>query len=173
MELSKAIDLIRPGIKHLHDAIWADLGCGDGLFTKALADVIGKGSTIYAIDSNTRVFEKMRAIPHTRLKKIVANFERDELSLTGLDGILMANSLHFVKDKVSFIEKAKSWLGRTGYFLIVEYNTNIPNRWVPYPISFESAVKLFSGLGCNVEKTGEQDSVYNRAGMYGARISIV
>ena len=157
----------------VQDAIWADLGCGDGLFTNALAQIIGKGNTIYAVDSNNRVLERIPAIPNVHLKKIVADFENDELIFPAFDGILMANSLHFVEDKVSFIEKAKSWLKSTGYFLIVEYNTDIPNRWVPYPISFESAVKLFSGLGFNVEKISEQDSLYNRAGMYGAKISII
>ena len=171
MELSKAIELIKPGLTPGEETIWADLGCGDGLFTNALAQTIGKGSTIYAVDSNMRALGKMPAIPHTHLEKLVADFERDELPLSGLDGILMANSLHFVKDKIRFFKKAKSWLKITGYFLIVEYNTDTSNRWVPYPLSFATAEKLFTGLGFNVQKISEQASLYNRAGMYGARIS--
>ena len=41
---------------------------------------------------------------------------------------------------------------------------------MPYPISFATAEKLFSDLGFNVEKISEQGSLYNRAGMYGAKI---
>jgi ubiquinone/menaquinone biosynthesis C-methylase UbiE len=171
VELSKAVELINPGLIPGKKTIWADLGCGNGLFTMALAQVIGYGSTIYAVDSNRRVLDKMPVIQQTHLKKIVANFEQDELSLSELDGILMANSLHFVKDKLTFFKKAKTWLNSSGYFLIVEYNTDTPNHWVPYPLSFATAEKLFSETGFQVQKISDQASIYNRAGMYGAVMS--
>jgi ubiquinone/menaquinone biosynthesis C-methylase UbiE len=171
MELSKAIDLINPGITTEKETIWADLGCGSGLFTTALAQIIGNGSKIYAVDTNRKALDRMPPIANINLEKIVADFEKDELPFSELDGILMANSLHFVKDKNTFIKKAKTWLNSSGYFLIVEYNTDAPNRWVPYPLSFASAVKLFSESGLNVKKISEQASLYNRAGMYGSVMS--
>src|SRR5207237_9801429 len=53
MELHTAIELIKPGITPVQNARWADLGCGQGLFTRALAQIIGKESTIYAVDANS------------------------------------------------------------------------------------------------------------------------
>jgi SAM-dependent methyltransferase len=168
IKLIKAVELIKSGVPQAEHVIWADLGCGSGLFTAALAQIIGNGSKIYAVDTNRKALDRMPPIANINLEKIIADFEKDELPFSELDGILMANSLHFVKDKNTFIKKAKTWLNSSGYFLIVEYNTDAPNRWVPYPLSFASAVKLFSESGLNVKKISEQASLYNRAGMYGA-----
>ena len=39
------------------------------------------------------------------VKTIESDFVHDDLNLENLDGILMANALHFVRHKKSFIEK--------------------------------------------------------------------
>ena len=196
MELSKAIDLIKSGVNSPHPSAWADLGAGAGLFTRALATLLPNGSTIYAVDSNKSALEKIKAIDGIELIKIHADFEtlsavqgagekierKPALSavegskakiersrdLRFLDGILMANSLHFVKDKISFIKKAITWLKPDGCFVIVEYNTDKRNTWVPYPISFESAKEMFDSIGCQVKLIGEEKSKYNKEGMYAA-----
>ena len=41
-------------------ATWADLGCGDGTFTLALASLLPAGSTIYAVDQDAAA---LRALP--------------------------------------------------------------------------------------------------------------
>src|SRR5262245_15955721 len=109
MEKAEAVQLIRQGVI-AEKSNWADLGCGDGMFTLALSSLISRGSVIYAVDSNSRALAKVLSVPQIKIEKIKANFEKDHLSLSNLDGILMANSIHFVKDKHSFIQKAKAWL---------------------------------------------------------------
>ena len=212
MELSNAIKLIEAGVNKAQQGTWADLGAGAGLFTRALATLLPKGSTIYAVDANKSALEKIKATDGIELIKIHADFEtlsavqgagekierKPALSavegaggkvehqpalsavegskakiersrdLRFLDGILMANSLHFVKDKISFIKKAITWLKPDGCFVIVEYNTDKRNTWVPYPISFESATELFDSIGCQVKLIGEEKSKYNKEGMYAA-----
>jgi hypothetical protein len=56
-------------------------------------------------------------------------------------------------------------------FLIVEYDMNNANRWVPYPLHFRSLKQLFqkSGYGL-IEKLREYPSVFQRARMYSATI---
>ncbi len=166
MELSQAIELISRGVTSTEPSIWADLGSGSGLFTHALATLLAKSSTIYAVDTDPHVLMKISSPPDVQLHKLVSNFEKDAINLPHLDGILLANSLHFVKDKAAFINKAVAWLEPGGCMIIVEYNTNKANRWVPYPISFVDVQKLFSSLGYSAELIGEGKSAYNKEGMY-------
>lgn len=172
MELSKAISLIQhPGIPNNKTNIWADLGCGSGLFTTALATLLAPDSMIYAVDTNVDALRGIKQPKDISIEKIKEDFIKDDLKLNNLDGILMANSLHFVKDKISFIKKTDRYFAVLGCFLIVEYDMETPNTWVPYPISFHYLKMLFEKRGYeSVEKINEISSRYNRAGIYSALI---
>lgn len=101
----------------------------------------------------------------------VANFEIDNLKLTDLDGVVMANSLHFIQNKKRLFAKLESYFSGDPTFLIVEYDTDKANSWVPYPLSFLSLDTLFTSLGYHqVIKLAEHPSVYNQAKIYAALI---
>jgi trans-aconitate methyltransferase len=171
MEVKSAIDLIRNERLHAnHPSLWTDLGCGSGLFTKALAHLLPKASTIYAVDKNPKALRQLSLSEgDVWVQKVEADFIFDNLSLPPLDGILMANALHFVSDKVSFLSRAKNWLKAEGCFLLVEYDTNAPNPWVPYPVPYFSLVHLFEPLGFRtIIKLEERPSLYHRAPIYAA-----
>jgi ubiquinone/menaquinone biosynthesis C-methylase UbiE len=174
MELKNAIELIKPAeIYSARESKWADLGCGDGLFTTALASLLSDGSVIYAVDTNRRALSKVKPVAGISVEKIEADFIHDPLPLPQLDGILMANSLHFVKDKSAFIQKAQRWLNEKSRMLLIEYDMDKSNPWVPYPISFHSTETLFKSLGYKtIKKLAEQPSLYNRANIYSALIEL-
>src|SRR5215216_6627587 len=110
MELDEAIEFIQFKTS-VSMQVWIDLGCGSGLFTLALANYLPPESVIKAIDKNERLLKK---IPDdykgVQIQTIAADFIRDPLPAEKLDGILMANSLHYVADKGAFIEKRTSLL---------------------------------------------------------------
>ena len=56
--IRKAITLIRPGLSG-PGGVWADLGCGDGIFTLALHSLVGPGSEIYAIDNDRHALDAL------------------------------------------------------------------------------------------------------------------
>ena len=144
---------------------WADLGSGNGLFSKALLSLLPAGSTVYAIDQKPFTFTD------PGIQFLEMDFEKGELPLPLLDGIMMANSFHFVKEKLALLQQLKKHLLPGAVFLLAEYDTETANRWVPYPLSYSSAIHLFKQAGFDtIEKINERQSVYNSAKIYSAYI---
>lgn len=146
------VRLLRNGVTET-GGIWADLGAGDGAFTLALAELIGDKGTIYAVDrdegSLRRLAKAMQGqFPNVALHTVVGNFERP-LQLPMLDGIVMANSLHFIRDKKAMLARVRSTLKPTGKLLMVEYNADQGNVWVPHPFSYPTWQRMSreSGFG--------------------------
>jgi SAM-dependent methyltransferase len=120
---------------------WADLGAGAGTFTRALADILGPGSTIYAVDHDPdaiAALERTARVDGVQIVPIVGDFTR-ALPLPGaapgtLDGILLANALHFVPEPARVLQSLVRWLRPGGSVVLIEYDRRRANRWVPYPI---------------------------------------
>ncbi|MEO8711276.1 MAG: methyltransferase domain-containing protein [Parafilimonas sp.] len=160
MQLSKAVSLIKHPMPE-YKTVWADLGCGDGLFTNALSQLLAEESIMYAVDKNKPALNNVFVKDGIKLEKFVLNFAKDDLPFKDLSGILMTNSFHFVKDKNTFIDKAFTCLNEAGYLLIVEYDRDTANPWVPYPISFKNLEKFFKPYGYTTQKLNEMPSRFN------------
>jgi len=137
MKHGEATSFIKPAITPNEVGNWADLGCGNGTFTKALAELLPAGSRITAVDRENQNW-KIPAVDFLQ-----ADFETDNLHLTTLNGILIANAIHYVADKTSLIKKLEKMFKETPKFLIIEYDTDKPNPWVPYPVSFKKCKYCF------------------------------
>lgn len=172
MQLHEAIALIsHPAIQNAGKSVWADLGCGDGLFSFALAHLLVPGSVIHAADKNKIHLQLQRIPEQTKINTVQFDFVRDELPFSKLDGILMANSLHYVKDKSALINKFQHHLNPSHRFLIVEYDTLRPNQWVPFPVDYKSLQNLFYDAGYEtVFKINERQSLFRRENIYAAFI---
>jgi ubiquinone/menaquinone biosynthesis C-methylase UbiE len=136
------VALLAPGVKQGEGGMWADLGAGSGAFTLALADLIGPHGIIHAIDRDRSALAELRSaslstVPQAELRVRAADFTR-RLDLSDLDGIVMANSLHFVDDKAAVLGLVRGYLKRGGRLLLVEYDSDRGNTWVPHPMSFET-----------------------------------
>ncbi|MBA3823733.1 MAG: class I SAM-dependent methyltransferase [Ktedonobacterales bacterium] len=130
---------------------WADLGSGGGAFTLALADLLAGNGTIHSVDQDAGVLREQAAtmrqrFPSAQVTYLAADFTRP-LTLTPLDGIVMANSLHFVRDKVSVLRLVRSYLKPGGRLVLVEYNADGGNMWVPYPFSYPTWERLATQAG--------------------------
>lgn len=143
------INLLRKGVPET-GGVWADFGAGQGAFTLALAELLGRGM-IYAVDQNGRDLNKLaksmrQNYPDITLNIVKADFTKP-LSLPSLDGLIMANSLHFIREKESLLRHLRTYLKPDGRFILVEYNVDKGNDWVPHPLSFESWAKLAERCG--------------------------
>jgi len=148
---------------------WADLGAGSGAFTLALRELIGPEAEIYAVDKDRGRLDELeqayraRFGDPARLHLLPADFTRPlagstalSAGLPPLDGIVMANSLHFFRDKETVLRHVRTFLKPGGslvpprgdalllpprgdaLLLLVEYNVDRGNPWVPRPLSFET-----------------------------------
>lgn len=145
------IDLLRPaGLSS--GASFADLGAGSGAFTLALRELLGLSADIYAVDRDRNQLNSLEQAHRSRfggvenLHLITGNFTRD-LALPLLDGVLMANSLHFFREKGKVLRHVRSFLKPGGKLLMVEYNVDRGNPWVPHPLSFETFRELAPRAG--------------------------
>jgi len=140
MDHDDHVALIRTGVTPTVGT-WADIGAGAGAFTLALADLLGRGSRIIAVDLDARALaENARPVaerfPAVELSTLVGNFE-ERLDLPPLDGLVAANSLHFVRSdrQVGVVEALARHLRPAAPFIVVEYDADRGNPWVPHPFS--------------------------------------
>jgi ubiquinone/menaquinone biosynthesis C-methylase UbiE len=136
------VNLLRPaGISP--GGIWADLGAGSGAFTLALRELLGSGASIYAVDKDQRRLDELKRAYQARfgdtqdVHLIHADFTHG-LDLPPLDGVVMANALHFFKDKEKVLWHVRAFLKPGGALLLVEYDVDSGNLWVPHPLTFQT-----------------------------------
>lgn len=147
------VKLLRGGVPAHSGGVWADLGAGTGTFTQALADLLGAEGTIVAVDQNAGALaqnQRYMAVrfPAVTLHTVAADFT-GALDLPALDGIVMANALHFVPDRAkdAVLQRLRDLLHPGGRLIMVEYDTDRGNRWVPYPMSYTTWVRLATRAG--------------------------
>jgi ubiquinone/menaquinone biosynthesis C-methylase UbiE len=145
------VHLIEPALERNSGGTWVDFGAGSGAFTLALRDLAGPDVELIAVDRDRDSLRSQRSAMErrflgTRLQHLTADF-RQPLSLPPLDGVLSANAVHYVADQVTLLTQWRSYLKPDGRLIIVEYDTDKGNRWVPYPLSFAAFQRLAPTAG--------------------------
>jgi ubiquinone/menaquinone biosynthesis C-methylase UbiE len=153
------VNLLRPA-NLIPGGTWADFGAGSGAFTLALRELVGPQADIYAVDKDrSRLAElerehRARFGGSSRLHLLPVDFLNALDVSTGsvqplplLDGVVMANSLHFFKDKEGLLRHVGAFLKPGAILLLVEYNVDSGNLWVPHPLSFSTFQTLAPRAG--------------------------
>ncbi|HEA20009.1 hypothetical protein LCGC14_2216620 [marine sediment metagenome] len=164
MKSKSALQLVK-GMKFVKESgVWADLGCGSGLFTSALASLLGADGRIFAVDNRPN---PLSTAVKGNIEFIKMDFMEDDLPFTDIDGFLMANLLHYVDDKMGFIKKLVKHLSPNGQFLIVEYETDMSSYLLPFPIKYKDLQQLFAQTGFKTSQyLGDKQSSYHFGKMY-------
>jgi SAM-dependent methyltransferase len=142
--------------------VWADFGAGTGTFTRALLELLGEGSRIYAVDRDPTAVADVARWADAEAPTVTA-VEGDftgAVALPGLrdatlDGILLANSLHFAKDAAAVLRRLVGLLRPGGRVVLVEYDRRAASRWVPYPISIAQLPALATSAGLSKPRVVE------------------
>jgi ubiquinone/menaquinone biosynthesis C-methylase UbiE len=176
MEQSEMVALIRAGVQP-GDRLWADLGAGTGNFTFALRALLPAQATIYAFDRDARAVEaigrRLRdapAGPAIQATQADVTWQLD-LPAQGLDGVLMANLLHFIRDQAGLLARVARYLAPGGRLLVVEYDQQLPAAWVPFPVPVARLATLAASAGLPAAlEIGRRRSPSSGRDMYAALI---
>lgn len=130
---------------------WADLGSGRGAFTLALAEILGVKGSIVSVDKDGGALAEQRKSMQARFPEAQVYYRTADfgegLGLPPLDGVVMANSLHYFRSKDRIVTHVRSMLKPGGHLIIVEYNVEHGNYAVPHPISYPQWAALAARLG--------------------------
>jgi len=147
------VRLIETAIERNRGGVWADLGAGSGAFTLALRDIAGPDAAIIAVDRDQASLRTLRTnmerrFPGTRLRLLQADIA-DRLALPPLDGIVAANAIHYIpkRNHAALLQEWKEYLQPGGRLIVVEYDAETGNSWVPYPMSYIAFQQLAPAAG--------------------------
>jgi len=149
MDHNDHVSLIKKAVPK--GGIWADLGSGRGAFTLALAQCLGTNGEIYSVDLDQRALNTQQERMASRFPHNVVHYLRGDfthaLSLPPLNGIVMANSLHFVQEKAPVLEGIRALLQPEGRLVLVEYELTCGNYAIPYPLTYAQWKQLATACG--------------------------
>lgn len=139
---------------HRGAGTWAEFGAGDGTFTRALVELLGPGTHVYAVDRDhgrLAGLETWAHAVHASVTIVSADFtdpfELPGVARGGLDGLLIANALHYSAQPAAVLAELAAWLRPGGRAVLVEYDRRNANRWVPYPIPIDELPELAAAAG--------------------------
>jgi SAM-dependent methyltransferase len=134
-----ALALLRAAVPAADGEVWADLGSGGGTFTRALSALVGAAGRVYAVDTDERALAALRLWTDRAGDRAAVTVLRGDitrpLGLPPLDGVVMANVLHFAPDAASVLSLVARELRPGGRLVLIEYEGRRPSVWVPYPVS--------------------------------------
>lgn len=140
--------------------VWVDLGAGTGTFTTALRALLPRESRIYAVDNDPAAADALQELGGG-LIPVRADFSRAFELPEPIDGMLLANALHFVRDQEAVLRRLVRLLRPGGRVVIVEYDRRAASRWVPYPINTGAWLQLAQSAGLeNPRITARRPSLY-------------
>jgi ubiquinone/menaquinone biosynthesis C-methylase UbiE len=148
---------------------WADLGAGTGTFSRALSELVGANGTVHAVDKDKHALSQLAL----NSASVILHYQdfTQSLELNNLDGILMANALHFIRRQKKVLREISDYLKENGRLVILEYDISRANPWVPFPVPFDNLKDLAARAGLSEPvKVARKDSRYHRE-MYVAVIN--
>ena len=138
-------------LPHCHIAaggIWAELGCGQGIFSAGLAHHLGPDGRVIGLDINRHSLHQIKSnIKGTAWASQILPLQgdlRDPLPLEGMEGLLLANVLHYFreKEKKAILRRLLHGIRPGGQLILVEYNSHRGNPAVPHPLPAQDWLRL-------------------------------
>jgi ubiquinone/menaquinone biosynthesis C-methylase UbiE len=127
-----------------------DLGCGPGVFSMAMAEMVGEGGKVISVDVQEEMLQILKrksedAGLKSRIVLHKAQFEKIGVS-DNVDFALAFYMVHEVPNKEKFLREVSSLLKPHGRFLIVEPKIHV--SWASFEDTLEAAESAGLRLIC-------------------------
>jgi predicted methyltransferase len=103
----------------------ADLGAGGGYFTFRLADAVGPGGRVYAVDVDSSMTEHIRKRAEkegrANVEAVLAEPDDAKLPAGGIDLVLTVNTYHHLADRSAYFARLRPALRGRARVAVVEY----------------------------------------------------
>ncbi len=120
-----------------------EMGCSTGVMTKKL---VKKFPDLTVIDASKRYIDYTKKILKSKRAKFIVSLFEEFKTKEKFDDIIMAHILEHVKDSVSILKKAKSWLKENGKIHIIVPNARSLHRRVGQKMGIIKKLDDFSKL---------------------------
>jgi ubiquinone/menaquinone biosynthesis C-methylase UbiE len=123
--------------------VFIDVGCGAGFFSLLAAKVVGESGIVYAVDSDNKAIERLRAkAEQQRLSNIrfkAATAEETVFCTACADVVFYSMVLHDFKDPLRVLQNAKKMIKPTGTLVDLDWKKQQMQFGPPFKIRFSEA----------------------------------
>ena len=107
-------------------AVVADLGAGGGYFTFRLADAVGQGGKVFAVDVDPEMTELIEARARKDARKnvetILAKPADPMLPATGVDLVFTSNTYHHIDNRVAYFANLRKYLRPGARVAVIDFD---------------------------------------------------
>ena len=115
----------------------ADLGAGDGYFTFTLADAVGAGGRVYAVDVEADIVDGLRASVTSRgydnVEAVLGDYDDPGLPDGEIDLVFLCNVYHHIDDRATYFSDLRRDLAPGARVAIIDIGGAPPLRWLSPP----------------------------------------
>lgn len=119
---------VRPG-EHV-----ADIGAGDGYFTFLLADAVGPGGLVYAVETDAEkvrlLSDRVFTLGYRNIVVIWATPEDPFLPDGRIDLIFLCNTYHHIENRVAYFRHLRTDLEEVGHVAIIDVRGGLFGRLI-------------------------------------------
>lgn len=179
LNLQEAVAFLGPAIGST-TASWADLGAGRGVFTQALAAILDEDATILAVDKDDGALRELRRLanrirPEGRITVTKGDLEEPrairKLEEMRPAGVLLSNVLHYVTEPGGVLRELAQLIMPGGRIVVIEYDRNRANRWVPHPLPLDRMSDVAAAAGLTMSGVLSRRPSAYQGDMYSVSLS--
>ena len=115
----------------------ADLGAGDGYFTFTLADAVGGGGRVYAVDVEADIVDGLRASVTSRgydnVEAVLGDYDDPGLPDGAIDLVFLCNVYHHIDERTPYFSDLRRDLAPGARVAIIDIGGKPPMRWLSPP----------------------------------------